>query len=249
MSDQADSISEPLNSWLSRWEQPEIHAAERRTLLAELNQFSETERFDLERYLGTERLLTHYSPLSRSFCPDPETLAGYAEERIQRQLAAKCSSHLEHCPLCISDLADCRALMLESPLELVLRFGKELVEVVQNSFGELLAPAPAPVFRGQESGAEVLIERTLGDRSLRLAIRPDGEARLMLRVDLRRADQTLDFTTLLFREGAVIDGRSSESGALAIEQLEPGSYELVVREQPGLAGLVVNESVLLRLEP
>ena len=80
-----------------------------------------------------------------------------------------------------------------------------------------------------------------------------------MRIALEREAQSCLFTTLLFLNGQVIDGRSARDGAVTIEGLQTGSYELVVKEssrrenawnqieEPPLQTMF-EDSVMLRLE-
>lgn len=210
---------------------------ERRRLLDRLAECPD-EKAHLEEVLGTGRLVEHFSIASRDYCPDQETLMAGASNELGIAKTALFRKHVDSCAFCASDIADFQALTAPTSMELVFKMGQDALQTLKNSFGSLLSTAPVPVFRGDAAtaqGAELKkneagFERRDGDIHWTVVLRKDASEGPLMKVTLTRKDQPCHFTTLLFLNGQVIDGRSAKDGAITIEGLEAGSYELVVKE-------------------
>jgi hypothetical protein len=67
----------------------------------------------LDRYVSTNNFLLQH--LYRSQCPDTMTLVQYCQNMLSTHDEHAITSHLELCPLCASDVAETRSLILSSP--------------------------------------------------------------------------------------------------------------------------------------
>lgn len=209
---------------------------ERQRLLDRLSERPE-DKADLEEVLGTGRLVKHFSIASRDFCPDQETLMSGASNELGMAKTALFNKHVDSCVFCTSDIADYKALTAPTSMELVFKMGQDALQTLKNSFGSLLTPAPVPVFRGgaalqspESKNQEAGFERRDGDIHWTVVIRKDSNDAPIMKVALSRKELPCQFTTLLFLDGQVVDGRSAKDGSVTIEGLGSGSYELVVKE-------------------
>lgn len=199
-------------------------------------------RGELDEVLGYRRLVEHFSIASRAYCPGAEALATGARGGLDLRQPLF-DQHLEACPLCADAVADFRALDAPRFCELALKLGRQALEVVHNSFGELFEPAPVPVFRGEGAAEPLGVERVFDDEArlaITLANDPSegaaAELKAMLRVELERPEGPGAFSVLLFQDGQVIDGRSTRAGRVTIDDVPRGLYELVVTESAAPEG-------------
>lgn len=257
MTDHADhKVPDTHTQWLPLLDD-NLPESERRRLLGRLENSDEAPS-DIKESLDIKRLLDFFSIAGRDYCPSREDLLaavqrqmhdGFERQRIER--------HSQACPLCADDLADFQALSEPSLIEVVVRMGQKAVELVKNSFGEILEAQPVPAFRsdgGTSTAGHLDLKRSLGDATLELQMRRSSDTQTLLSVQLKRQQQRCDFTTLLFQDGQVVDGRSATDGRVSIEGLEAGVYELVVRERPAAEALTdkhagaLEESVVIELQ-
>jgi hypothetical protein len=239
MSDEQRSKPSEVPAELFMLLDEDLPKSERNRLMDRLAQ-SPGNQESLEEVLRTSRLLDHFSVASRTFCPDPETLMDGACGDLGLQKTALFQRHIDVCPLCSTDIHDFRALSAPTSIEIVVKMGENVLESLKNTFGQLLAPAPIPVFRG--SSVEVRDQKKIDNKQLGFERQEENHTwkvifrqekdRYLMRVSLNRDNQPSRFTSLLFLDGQVIDGRSSRDGAVTIEGLKVGIYELVVKENP-----------------